>query len=46
MDHTMKMYITSDEVAELLGVSRGYAYKLNWGLNKELSAKAGIKWMI
>lgn len=29
MDHTMKMYITADEVAELLGVSRGYAYKLN-----------------
>lgn len=39
MDNTMKMYITADEVAELLGVSRGYAYKLIRGLNKELSAK-------
>lgn len=27
MENTMKMYITADEVAELLGVSRGYAYK-------------------
>ena len=26
MENTMKMYITADEVAELLGVSRGYAY--------------------
>lgn len=25
MENTMKMYITADEVAELLGVSRGYA---------------------
>ena len=24
MENTMKMYITADEVAELLGVSRGY----------------------
>ena len=28
MENTMKMYITADEVAELLGVSRGYAYKV------------------
>ena len=27
MENTMKMYITADEVGELLGVSRGYAYK-------------------
>lgn len=39
MENTMKMYVTADEVAELLGVSRGYAYKLIRALNKELSAK-------
>ena len=33
MENTMKMYITADEVAELLGVSRGYAYKVIRGLN-------------
>ena len=38
MENTMKMYITADEVAELLGVSRGYAYKVIRGLN-ELKAK-------
>ena len=32
MENTMKMYITADEVAELLGVSRGYAYKVIRGL--------------
>lgn len=36
MENTMKMYITADEVAELLGVSRGYTHicipinKQNW----------------
>lgn len=39
MENTMKMYITADEVAELLGVSRGYAYKVIRGLNDELKAK-------
>lgn len=39
MDNTMKMYVTADEVAELLGVSRGYAYKVVRGLNDELRAK-------
>lgn len=39
MENTMKMYITADEVAELLGVSRGYAYKVIRGLNDELAAK-------
>lgn len=34
-----EMYITADEVAELLGVSRGYAYKVIRGLNDELKAK-------
>ena len=38
-ENTMKMYITADEVAELLGVSRGYAYKVIRGLNDELKAK-------
>ena len=28
MENTMKMYITADEVAELLGVSRGMHIKL------------------
>ena len=31
-----KMYMTADEVAELLGVSRGYAYKVIRSLNGEL----------
>ena len=38
MENTMKMYVTADEVAELLGVSRGYAYKVIRGLNDELKA--------
>lgn len=38
MENTMKMYITADEVAELLGVSRGYAYKVIRGLNDELKS--------
>lgn len=39
MENTMKMYVTAEEVAELLGVSRGYAYKIIRGLNDELKAK-------
>ncbi len=39
MDNTMKMYVTAEEVAELLGVSRGYAYKIIRGLNGELKEK-------
>ena len=31
-----KMYMTADEVAETLGVSRGYAYKVIRSLNGEL----------
>ena len=27
MENTMKMYVTADEAAQILGVSRGYAYK-------------------
>ena len=39
MENAMKMYITADEAAELLGVSRGYAYKIIRGLNDELKGK-------
>lgn len=39
MENTMKMYVTAEEVAELLGVSRGYAYKVIRGLNDELEEK-------
>ena len=28
MENTKKMYVTATEAAELLGVSNGYAYKL------------------
>lgn len=34
-----QMYVTADEVAELLGVSRGYAYKVIRKLNEELKKK-------
>ena len=39
METTMKMYVTADEVAGLLAVSSGYAYKVIRGLNDELKAK-------
>lgn len=39
MENTMKMYVTADEAAEILGVSRGYAYKIIRGLNNELKEK-------
>ena len=35
----MKMYVTADEAAQILGVSRGYAYKIIRGLNNELKEK-------
>ena len=37
--NTMKMYVTADEAAQILGVSRGYAYKIFRGLNNELKEK-------
>ena len=37
MENTMKMYVTADEAAQILGVSRGYAYKIIRGLNNELN---------
>ena len=39
MENTMKMYVTAEEVAEILGVSRGYAYKVIRDLNEELKAQ-------
>lgn len=39
MENMKKMYITADEVANILGVSRGYAYKVIMGLNDELEEK-------
>lgn len=39
MENTMKMYVIAEEVAEVLGVSKGYAYKVIRGLNDELKAK-------
>lgn len=37
MINTKKMYMTADEVAEVLGVSRGYAYKVIKNLNDTTS---------
>ncbi len=31
-----KTYITATELAEMLGISKGYAYKIIRGLNNEL----------
>lgn len=39
MGNTMKMYVTADEAAQILGVSRGYAYKIIRGLNNELKKR-------
>ena len=39
MENTMKMYITEEEVAELLVVYRGYAYKVIRVLKDDLKAK-------
>jgi len=39
------MYVTADEAAQILGVSRGYAYKIIRGLNNELiSGKVPTKY--
>ena len=37
-----KMYLTADEIAELLGVSKGFAYRVIRELNAELKAKGFI----
>lgn len=34
-----KMYITADEVSQMLGVSKGYAYRVIRNLNGELEQK-------
>lgn len=39
MVETKKMYITADEVAGILGVSTGYAYKVIRGLNEDLKKR-------
>ena len=39
MENTMKIYVTADEAAQILGISRGYAYKIIRGLNNELKEK-------
>jgi len=39
MENTMKMYIIAEEASEILGVSRGYAYKIIYGFNNELKEK-------
>lgn len=39
MQNTMKMYFNADEVAEMLGISKGYAYTIIRGLNEELEEK-------
>lgn len=38
----MKMYYTAQEVAEMLGVSRGQSYKIVKQLNDELKEKGYI----
>ena len=37
-----KMYLTAEEIAEILGVSKGFAYRLIRDLNAELKAKGFI----
>lgn len=39
MDNAMRMYVIAEEMAELLGVSRGYAYKIIRGFNDKLKEK-------
>ena len=39
MEKSKKMYVTTEEAAEMLGVSTGYAYKIIRGLNEELKVK-------
>ncbi|SEQ81811.1 hypothetical protein SAMN02910369_02487 [Lachnospiraceae bacterium NE2001] len=37
-----KMYLTAEEISEILGVSKGFAYRLIRDLNAELKAKGFI----
>ena len=39
MEEMKKMFITAEEVATILGVSTGYAYKVIRGLNDELKKR-------
>lgn len=36
MTNQNKLYITAPEMAEMLGISKGHAYKIIRGLNQEL----------
>lgn len=39
MKTTEKIYLDADEIVELLGVSKGFAYKIIRELNKELRSR-------
>lgn len=39
MNTTEKIYLDADEIVELLGVSKGFAYKIIRELNKELRSR-------
>lgn len=39
METVKRMFMTAEEVAEVLGVSKGHAYKLIRALNEELQAQ-------
>ena len=39
MANSEKMYITAEEVSQILGVSKGYAYRVIRNLNTELTQK-------
>ncbi len=39
---TEKMFITAEEAAEILGISKAHAYKILQTLNKELQAQGYI----
>lgn len=42
MNTTEKIYLDADAIAELLGVSKGFAYKIIRELNEELKAQGYI----
>lgn len=42
MENENKMYVTAKDVEKILGVSRGYAYKIIKKLNGELEEKGFI----
>ncbi len=42
MKNSNRMYLTAEEVAEILGVSKAYAYKVIRNLNDELEIKGYV----